>query len=103
LAPGSGLEPGDLALIVATPDDLPQDRAKRVHGMTVVLIEICGCERCNYYSDKKPYWRVSGIPYEHDVHAVGHRALRKIPPAPMESSDEDWLPLVIPTLTDEVA
>jgi hypothetical protein len=83
------LAPGDLAVIVSTPDDIPQDRAKGIYGLTVVLLSVCGCNRCNYYVDKRPYWLVAGIPAERDVHAVGHRALRKIPPAPMDESVTD--------------
>jgi hypothetical protein len=80
------LAPGDMAVIVASPD-IPMD-ARHAVGRTVVLIETC---RHKHAADLMPFWRCSGVPQNW---CVSHKVLRKIPPAPLEREIPDVLEIV---------
>lgn len=95
----SALAPGDLAVVIATPEDGPIARSSGLYGKVVVLIEICGHEHTLTEIQRfLPTWRCSGLPGE--WHCVSHISLRKIPPAPLEIDLVEDFADRIPTLTE---
>ena len=78
----SDLAPGDLCVIVRTEFDSAADIRLGIDGRTVVLI--CEEPPTRPWQDRyAPFWRCSGMPQGYS--GVSWLALKKIPPAPMES------------------
>jgi hypothetical protein len=76
------LAAGDMCVVVPTEYDSALDRTSGIHGLTVVLIRQEPAAT-PWQVEYEPFWSCSGLPAGYS--GISWLALRRIPPAPMES------------------